>query len=87
MAEPRLSVNPVFGAPESQTLSSQLQKRANMRGTQGCMSQGTQLCDTGLIRGKNVLSHFSRARLFMKPWTIALQAPLSVGVLQARLLE
>ena len=26
-----------------------------------------------------VLSHFSCVRLFVTPWTVALQAPLSVG--------
>ena len=26
-----------------------------------------------------LLSHFSRVRLFATPWTVALQAPLSVG--------
>ena len=27
-----------------------------------------------------VLSHFSRVRLFVTPWTVALQAPLSIGL-------
>ena len=27
-----------------------------------------------------VLSHFSRVRIFVTPWTVALQAPLSVGL-------
>ena len=30
---------------------------------------------------------FSRVRLFVTPWTVALQAPLSIGILQARILE
>ena len=34
-----------------------------------------------------VLSHFSHVRLFVTPWTVACQAPLSMGVLQARILE
>ena len=34
-----------------------------------------------------LLSHFSRVRLFVTPWTAARQAPLSMGILQARTLE
>ena len=34
-----------------------------------------------------VLSHFSCVWLFVTPWTVAHQAPLSMGVLQARILE
>ena len=34
-----------------------------------------------------VLSRFSRVRLFVAPWTVAHQAPLSMGILQARILE
>ena len=34
-----------------------------------------------------VLSHFSCVPLFATPWTVAHQAPLSVGFLQARTLE
>ena len=34
-----------------------------------------------------VLSHFSRVLLFVTPWTVARQAPLSMGILQARTLE
>ena len=34
-----------------------------------------------------VLSHFSHVRLFWTPWTVACQAPLSMGILQARILE
>ena len=33
------------------------------------------------------LSCFSHVRLFAMLWTVALQAPLSVGILQARILE
>ena len=29
----------------------------------------------------------SRVRLFATPWTVAYQAPLSMGILQARVLE
>ena len=32
-------------------------------------------------------SSFSRGRLFVTPWTIAHQAPLSMGILQTRILE
>ena len=34
-----------------------------------------------------VLSRFSHVQLFATPWTPACQAPLSVGILQARILE
>ena len=34
-----------------------------------------------------VLSHFSRVWLFVTIWTIAHQSPLSVGILQERILE
>ena len=30
---------------------------------------------------------FSRGRLFATPWTVAFQAPLSMGILPARILE
>ena len=35
----------------------------------------------------SVRSCFSRVRLFVTPWTLARQAPLSMGSLQARMLE
>ena len=34
-----------------------------------------------------VLTHFSCVQLFVTLWTVALQAPLSMGILQARTLE
>ena len=34
-----------------------------------------------------VLCCFSRVHLFSTPWTVALQAPLSMVILQARILE
>ena len=34
-----------------------------------------------------VLSRFSRVQLFVTLWTVACQAPLSIGILQARTLE
>ena len=34
-----------------------------------------------------VLSRFGHVQLFVTPWTVALQAPLSMGILQARILE
>ena len=34
-----------------------------------------------------MLSCFSCVRLFATPWTVACQAPLSMGILQARILE
>ena len=33
------------------------------------------------------LSHFSHVQLFVTPWTVACQAPLSMGILQAGILE
>ena len=32
-------------------------------------------------------SSFSRFQLFVTPWTVGHQAPLSMGILQARILE
>ena len=34
-----------------------------------------------------MLSHFGHVRLFATPWTVTHQAPLTMVVLQARLLE
>ena len=34
-----------------------------------------------------VLSHFNHVPLYMTPWTVACQAPLSMGILQERILE
>ena len=34
-----------------------------------------------------MLSHFSHVQLFLTLWTVACQAPLSVGILQARIQE
>ena len=34
-----------------------------------------------------MLSRFSHAQLYTTPWTIARQAPLSIGILQGRILE
>ena len=34
-----------------------------------------------------MLSPFSRVQLFVTPWTVACQSPLSMGILQARILE
>ena len=34
-----------------------------------------------------MLSHFSHVRLYATPWTVALQDPLSMGILQVRILE
>ena len=34
-----------------------------------------------------MLSHFNRVLLFVTPWTVTQQAPLSMGILQARILE
>ena len=34
-----------------------------------------------------MLSRFSHIQLFVTPWTVARQAPLSIGILQARMLK
>ena len=34
-----------------------------------------------------ILSHISQVQLFATLWTVARQAPLSMGILQARILE
>ena len=52
-------------------------------------------CCSSLMGGKyllvcvrvHMLSCLSRVRLFVTLWTVALQAPLSMGILQARILE
>ena len=36
---------------------------------------------------RSMLSHFSHVQLFVTLWTVARQAPLSMGILQARILE
>ena len=36
---------------------------------------------------QNTLGRFSHVQLFATPWTASHQAPLSMGVLQARILE
>ena len=35
----------------------------------------------------HTLNHFCCVQLFVTPWTVACQAPLSMGILQARILE
>ena len=40
-----------------------------------------------IINSLCVLSHFSHVQLFATLWTVAHQAPLSMGILQARILE
>ena len=37
-----------------------------------------------LSHGLLLLSRFSHVRLFVTPWTVAHQTPLSMGILQAR---
>ena len=39
------------------------------------------------LSGACVPSRFTCVRLFVTPWTVACQAPLSMGILQARMLE
>ena len=66
-----------------------------------CCSTETVLTNTGFyslqvtweLRGGEaqvmgcMLSHFSRVQLFATPWIVARQAPLSMRILQARILE
>ena len=58
-----------------------------LTGTSYFHSPRTLLCHAlpGLCRA--MLSCFSRVRLFVNPRTVARQAPLSMGILQARILE
>ena len=41
----------------------------------------------GYVHTMQCAKLLSRVRLFVTPWTIALQAPLSMEILQARILE
>ena len=41
----------------------------------------------GMFVCRAVLSCFSHVQIFVTPWTVAHQAPLSTGILQARILE
>ena len=43
--------------------------------------------NNAICSSMDVLSQLSHAQLFITPWTAACQAPLSVGILQARILE
>ena len=45
------------------------------------------VCVCVCVGGGGWLSPFSPVRLFVTPWTVAHQAPLSMGILQARVLE
>ena len=45
------------------------------------------VCCTNICRDRNCASLLSRVRLFLTPQTVARQAPLSMGILQARILE
>ena len=40
-----------------------------------------------MLKGLCMLNHFSCVWLFVTPWTVACQVPLSMGILQARILE
>ena len=42
-------------------------------------------CNQGVPNDACELSHFSYVRLFATPWTVARQAPLSMGILLARI--
>ena len=44
-------------------------------------------CMCVCVWGWGVLSHFSQVPFFATPWAVACQGPLSMGILQARILE
>ena len=48
---------------------------------------GIQQSDSGVYIYSCTLHRFSRVQLFATLWTVAHQAPLSMGILQARILE
>ena len=50
-------------------------------------AEGTQICTVVQQFKISVLNHFSRFGLFPTLWTVACQAPLSMGILQIRILE
>ena len=50
------------------------------------LSSPQQLTDC-ILHSMCELSHFSHVRLLVTPWTAAHQAPLSMGILQTRILE
>ena len=51
-----------------------------------CISLCVCVCVCVCVRAR-MLNHFSRFWLFATPWTKAPQAPLSMGIVQARILE
>ena len=72
-----------------------LSKREKKRGcailskrteTQPCNGPGSKQ-SLVVVSLDAVLSHFSHVQLFVTPWTVACQAPLSMRTLQARILE
>ena len=50
-------------------------------------SEGSSWCQTSRLGSLLLLSHFSHVWLFAALQTVASQAPLSMGILQARILE
>ena len=54
--------------------------------TRKCKAESTWNCHN-TVSQVCMLSHFSRVRLSAALWTIAHEAPLSMGILQARILE
>ena len=58
-------------------IGSLIQHYGRKRGSKGGRAQVTMLCCASL----------SRMGLFETPWTAARQAPLSMGILQSRILE
>ena len=49
--------------------------------------RGTEVGKESMQNQKHVLSRFNRVQLSEMPWTVAHQAPLVQGILQARILE
>ena len=86
----RLLITPAPGRADSR-----LRAAASRGQTPVCLSlarkdAGQAALDPTLMNSlyfTGLLSHFSHARLFVTPWTAARQAPLSVGLLQAIILE
>ena len=61
--------------------------RDNPDGWDDEVGVGERLTKEGTYVCACVLSHFSHVQLFVTLWTAACQVPLSMGILQARILE
>ena len=67
--------------------SDMTERQTQERRTLQILVEWIPMQDYGVIMRMCVLSHFSHVRLFMTLWTIARQAPLSMGFFQASILE